>query len=335
VQFYSGNGPKQAFTEATDSSGLGGVGARQASFADVNGDAKPDLLLDSLYLNNGSQFARCQAGIDLRQLDVLAVALMNVAGDSQPEALALERDGTLYIGSGLPLEKKPGTGAAVYALRTETDAQLHAKGLDRVVWKTSAPYGMVSPVTLADDLVIIGGGRNYWGFAVLDGQYGRPLEGVVMALDRKTGKILWKLKTKDSIWAPIAVQGGKAICSVGGQKEYSMTDRQRAELLALDVQSGRVLWRRTIGQGIPVLGGTVFTGDRVYALAADETLSILDADSGRIVKQPQLASSGTPVTEDMCPAGPLLVKGRLYVATQTGGLRCFGGTVPQSNKIRD
>ena len=248
---------------------------------------------------------------------------------------AFAPDGTLYIGSGLPLVNKPGTGAAVYALRTETDAQLEAKGLSRVLWKTSAPYGMVSPVTLAGDSVSGGGGRNYWGFAVLDGQYGRPLEGVIMALDRETGKIRWKLKTEDSIWAPIAVKGGKAICSVGGQKEYSMTDRQRAELLALDVQSGRVLWRQAIGGGSPVLGGPVFTGERVYVLAADETLTILDADRGRIIEQHRLGAPETPVADDMCASGPLLVKGRLYVATQTGGLRCFGGKVPQAKGLPD
>ena len=97
VRFYQGSGPKQAFTEATDSSGLGGVPARQAFYADVNGDTKPDLLLDALYLNNGSRFVRSQAGVDLRRQDVLAVGLMDVTGDGQPEALVLQRDGTVTV----------------------------------------------------------------------------------------------------------------------------------------------------------------------------------------------------------------------------------------------
>ena len=112
--------------------------------------------------------------------------------------------------------------------------------------------------------------------------------------------------------------------------ENVLSNRRKAELLALDLRSGRVLWRQAIGGGSPVLGGPVFTGERVYALAADETLTILDADRGRIIEQHRLGAPETPAANDMCASGPLLVKGRLYVATQTGGLRCFGGKVPQA-----
>ena len=238
-------------------------------------------------------------------------------------------DGTLYIASGLPLEHRPGTGAAVYALRSETDDDLTAKGLDRVIWKTPMPHGMVSPITLADDLVIAGGGRTYWGFSVLDGQYGRALEGAVVALDRKTGKLRWTVKTQDSVWAPIAVNGGKAICSAGGQQEYSIAEPPKGELLAMDLGSGRVLWRQRIGEGTPVLGGPVVTTERVYVLAADETLAVLDADSGRIIEHHRLNRPEGPEPEHMCVSGPLLAQGFLYAATQTGGLRCFTGATSE------
>ena len=224
----------------------------------------------------------------------------------------------------MSLERKPGTGAAVYALRTETDAELKAAGLDRVIWKTPAPYGMVSPITLADGLVIAGGGRNYWGFSVLDGQDGRSLEGAVVALDRKTGKVRWTVKTEDSVWGPIAVSGGKAICSVGGQKDCSITDPPKGNVLAIDLKSGCVLWRRKVSKGVPVLGGPVFTGKLAYVLAADETLALIDADTGRITEQHSLKSLEGPVVKQRCASGPLLVNGLLYVATQSGGLRCFG-----------
>ena len=232
--------------------------------------------------------------------------------------------GTLYIAAGLPLERKGGTGAAIYALRTETDAELKAAGLGRVIWKTPTPHGMVSPITLADGLVIAGGGRTYWGFSVLDGQDGRALEGAVVALDRKTGKVRWIVKTEDSVWAPIAVSGGRAICAAGGQKDCSITDSPKGSVLAIDIESGHVLWRRKVGKAAPVLGGPVFTGKLVYALAADETLSVIDADTGRVTEQHRLGSPEGPVVKQRCASGPLLVNGLLYVATQSGGLRCFG-----------
>lgn len=247
---------------------------------------------------------------------------------------AFGSDGTLYIAAGLPLEHKSGTGAAIYALRTETDDRLKAKGLDRVIWKTPTPHGMVSPITLTNDLVIAGGGRNYWGFSVLDGQYGRPLEGSVVALERKTGKLRWTIKTQDSVWAAIAVSSGKAICSTGGQKAYSLAEPPKGEVLALDLRNGHVLWRQQIGKGTPVLGGPVVTEQRVTVLAADETLAVLDADTGRVVEQRSLGSAQEPATDQMCTAGPLLVKGRLYVATQTGGLRCFAGTTPGHKELK-
>jgi len=235
-------------------------------------------------------------------------------------------DGTLYIASGLPLENKPGTGAAVYALRTETDHELEAQRLGRVIWKTPTPLGMVSPITLADNLVIVGGGRNYWGFSVLDGQYGRPLEGAVVALDRQTGHVRWKIKTPDSVWAPIAAGGGRAICSAGGHNEYSIADPPKGELLAVELRSGRVLWRQKISKGTPVLAGPVLTDSRVYVLAADEMLAVLDANSGQLIEEHRLSSHDRPAVEQMCVAGPLLVGGHLYVATQAGGLRCYAGS---------
>ena len=97
VRFYVGAGARKAFTEATGQWGLAGATARQVGFADANGDRKPDLLLDELYLNNGSRFTRSKAGIRLSKRDVLAVALMDATGNRKPDALVLGRDGAMTI----------------------------------------------------------------------------------------------------------------------------------------------------------------------------------------------------------------------------------------------
>ncbi len=97
VHLYRGAGARAAFTEATAKWGLAGATARQVAFADVNGDHKPDLLLDELYLNDGSRFAPAGAGIDLCGRDVLAVALVDATADGKPDALALMCDGAMAI----------------------------------------------------------------------------------------------------------------------------------------------------------------------------------------------------------------------------------------------
>ena len=112
---------------------------------------------------------------------------------------------------------------------------------------------------------------------------------------------------------------------MGGHREYSIAEPPKGELLAMDLRSGRVLWRQKISEGTPVLGGPVVTGQRVYVLAADETLAVLDADSGKIIEQHRLNRPQGPEPGRMCVSGPLLARGLLYAATQTGGLRCLGG----------
>ena len=63
---------------------------------------------------------------------------------------AIANDGSVYIGSGF-------NGNAVVAFRSESDDELKAKNLPRLIWKTQAPYPITGPVTLVDDYVVVGG----------------------------------------------------------------------------------------------------------------------------------------------------------------------------------
>ena len=83
----------------------------------------------------------------------------------------------MYIGSGF-------NGNAIVALRGESDDDLNARHLDRVRWRTAAPYPITDAVTLSGDLAIVGGGNSDYVYAAP-----RPA-GVVMALDRKSGELL-------------------------------------------------------------------------------------------------------------------------------------------------
>ncbi|HSI34533.1 MAG TPA: PQQ-binding-like beta-propeller repeat protein, partial [Tepidisphaeraceae bacterium] len=93
-------------------------------------------------------------------------------------------DGTVYIGAGF-------NGNAVVALRPEADEDL--KGAKRELWRTAAPYPVTGPVTLAGDLVLVGGGTSDFV------NVSPTPAGVVMALDRKTGAVRWQTKTPDSV----------------------------------------------------------------------------------------------------------------------------------------
>jgi len=235
---------------------------------------------------------------------------------------AIGADGTVYVGSGLPLEDQEGTGAAVYALRSESDEALKAAGRERVLWKTPTPYGAVGPVTLAGDLVLVGCGRSYWGFAVLDTEV--PLAGAVVALDRKTGAVRWTAETRDTVGAAIAVAGGRAFCPVGGHPEYSMAEEPKGELVALDLSDGKPLWRWTPAGGAPVLAPPAVAGSAVYAVASDGMLAVLDAGDGRVAETVWLNAQGEAGEGFLSTSGPTVAGGRLYVGSETGGLRCYG-----------
>jgi hypothetical protein len=120
MRFYEGGGLHKPFEEATAKVGLASASARQIAFADVNGDGSADVLLDELYLNQGGKFVPSKSGIDLKSLDVLAVALMDANGDQRPDALVLTRDGILTI------HENPGKDAAW-------------KSSSKIIWKSSEP----------------------------------------------------------------------------------------------------------------------------------------------------------------------------------------------------
>jgi outer membrane protein assembly factor BamB len=199
-----------------------------------------------------------------------------------------------------------------------------------VIWKPATPCGVVGPVTVTDELVLVGCGKSWWGFAVMESQYG--LGGAVVALDRKTGKVVWKVETPDTVGAAIAVGDGKAFCPVGGHGRYSMTRKPKGELLALDLKDGKKLWSCQVSGGSPVLAAPALAGRRVYAVAGDGTLAVIDAAYGRIIEKHQLNAGGEAGPDGMSVSSPTISGGRLYVGSETGGLRCFAGSAPGAGR---
>jgi len=221
---------------------------------------------------------------------------------NDPESSPVIADGIAFVGSGL-------NGSAVLALRVAPSEELAAQKLDRQLWKTATPFPATGAVTLAGDLVLVGCGKGNFVFADPD-----P-EGAVLALDRKTGQERWRVALPDAVLGPIAVRDGKAVVPV-----------RNGEVVMLDLaQSGKVLWRERVSGKAPVLAGPAFTGRCVYAVSQDGYLAVFDAANGKVIEKHYINARNKPGELGLSVSAPVIIGGRLYVGSETGGLRCFAG----------
>ena len=222
---------------------------------------------------------------------------------SDPESSPAIADGVAYIGSGF-------NGNAITALRlAETDEQLKADSLTREIWKTSTPFPATGAITLAGDLVLVGCGNGDYVF-----QAPKPA-GAVMALDKNTGEVRWTQTMSDGVLGSIAVMDTTAIVPV-----------RSGQVVAIDLEAkneaSRVLWKTVARKGSRVLAGPAFTGSRAYLVTHDGYLVVLDAKTGKPVEKPTYIN-GEPGEMGMSISSPLVDRGRVYVGSETGGLRCY------------
>jgi len=214
---------------------------------------------------------------------------------------AIDDDGTVYIGSGC-------NGNAVIAIRSESDEQLRDKKLDRVVWRAAVAQPVLGAVTLAGDMVVAGAGN---GDVV---HSNRNAQGLVVALDRKTGAIRWQTPLDDAVLGTIAFREGALICP-----------SRTGEVTALAAGDGRVLWHTRISGKAPVLAGCAFTGRRVYAVSSDGYLAVIDFKAGKVLEKAYLNDQAKPGT-GLTLSPPQVIGGRVIVGSETGGLQCLLGS---------
>ncbi len=232
---------------------------------------------------------------------------------NDPESSPAIQNGIAYIGSGF-------NGQAVVALRVEgTDAELKAQGLERLVWSRETPYAAVAAVTLVDDLVLIGGGNSDFVFADPN-----PA-GVILALDQKTGDLRWSLDMPDSVLGPIAVHNGIGVAPVRSAPHQG---RRSGMLVAFDVRDkGRVLWNHHLDRTALMLAGAALTDTHVYAVSSDGYLRVLNAKDGSLVEEHYVNRADRPGEMGLSISSPTISGGRLYLGTETGGLRAYEGRV--------
>ena len=223
---------------------------------------------------------------------------------NDPESSPAVDDGVVYIGSGL-------NGNAVAALRlAETDEELKAAGQTRELWKTETPHPATGAITLTDDLLLVGCGNGDYVFMAPN-----PA-GAVIALDKKSGAVRWTHPTSDGVLGPVAVHGRTAIVPV-----------RNGEILALDLDAtdadSRVIWKAVARTNARVLAGPALTDTHVYVITHDGYLVVLDVKTGSVLESHYI--NGEPGEMGMSIASPLVAGGRIYLGSETGGLRCYGG----------
>jgi outer membrane protein assembly factor BamB len=214
---------------------------------------------------------------------------------------AIDENGVVYIGSGF-------NGCAVVAMRSESDEQLTAGNLARVTWRTPVTHPVTGPITLAGDMVIAGGGNSDMVHS------NKHAQGLVIAMDRKTGTILWQTRFDDAVLGGIAYRDDMLVCPV-----------RTGEVAALALKDGKILWRTRVSGNAPVLSGCAFTGRRVYAVSNDGYLAVIDSKDGSVLEKKYLNDQAKPGT-GLTLASPQIVEERVIVGSETGGLRCFSGS---------
>ncbi len=214
---------------------------------------------------------------------------------------AIDENGMVYVGSGC-------NGQAVVALRSESDEELREKQLDRVAWRTAVSQPMLAPVTLAGNLVIAAGGNGDMVHS------SRNPKGLVVALDRQTGKSLWQTTLDDAVLGAVASRQGMLVCPI-----------RNGEVVALGASDGHVIWRARVSGNAPVLAGCAVAEDRAYAVSNDGYLAALASADGKLIEKFYLNEQGQPGT-GLSLSSPQVLNNRIIVGTETGGLRCLQGT---------
>jgi len=137
-------------------------------------------------------------------------------------------------------------------------------------------------------------------------------DGVVVAIDGRTGGDVWRVALK------VALSAG-----VGADGRYAAVVSRDNELIALN--AGREIWRQrlhAVTQTAPLVAG-----DRIFVLSADRSVSAFDAASGRKLWQQQRSGDALVLAQ----AGVITAVGDTLVVGQGGRLV---GMNPQNGNAR-
>ena len=126
--------------------------------------------------------------------------------------------------------------------------------------------------------------------------------GVTVALDARTGRILWRHRAPGFTASTPAIGNGRVIVSSHG-----------GTVSALRSSDGALLWQ--LKTGVPVESSPVVVGNAVYVGAADGRLFSLDERTGRVRWTYDVAGR--------ISSSPSVLDGRVFITTYSGGIFCL------------
>lgn len=260
---------------------------------------------------------------------------------------AFDQEGSMYIAVGNPgpipgTEEFPwGSSRPGPNLYTDSIVKLDAK-TGKMDWYYQLTPHDVNDWDLSDPPILVKAGGK-------DMVIGAGKSGIVIALDRKSGKLLWKrpvgmhnghddigkeaMEGKEpklpvtllpgslgGVIAPMATDGKTLFVPVvnssltlSSQTEKSEGGPGTGEVVALDVASGKVKWKAELSSA--AFGYLTAVNDLVFATGYDGTVSAFDTKSGTVVwreKLPAGTNSGVTIEDDMliAPAGVAAAEGQ-------------------------
>ncbi|MDU9409499.1 outer membrane protein assembly factor BamB [Pseudomonas sp. zfem001] len=160
--------------------------------------------------------------------------------------------------------------------------------------------------------------RTEWSRSVGDGQgetfnmlvpaidgdviYAADVEGLVMAMDRTSGKVIWRKKLEIPVSGAIGVGYGQVLLGT-----------LKGEVIALDSSDGEEQWRSRVTS--EVLAAPATNGDIVVVQTQDDRLIAFDASTG----SQRWIVENTPAVLTLRGTGAPLVTNRLVVAGLSSG----------------
>jgi outer membrane protein assembly factor BamB len=141
-----------------------------------------------------------------------------------------------------------------------------------------------------------------------------PCRGVLLALDKSTGKLLWSHD---------ASEGGRNVQFHGdplftGDMVVIGSDTDdasaTAHVLALDRPSGKLKWKHPVGRGVS--SDIVLDGDRLWMTTRENELICLDLATGQRLSE--FRSTPAPAFLFSASATPVLTRDRIFFAASNG-----------------
>ncbi|MGJ8696405.1 MAG: PQQ-binding-like beta-propeller repeat protein [Verrucomicrobiaceae bacterium] len=215
---------------------------------------------------------------------------------NDPESSPVFKDGILYIGSGF-------NGKAVVALKVPPNGE----GEPERIWSAPSSHPVTGAVTMGDGVVFAGGGNGDFVF-----RDPNPA-GMVKAIKVDDGSELWSAELPDAVLGAVAASS-RLICPVAS-----------GEVIALDLKTGEPVWRSKVSGKAPVLAATAVTETEVFAVSQNGYLGRMNLETGESIERIYINAEDKPGEQGLSISSPLVVGGRLFVGSETGGFRCYIG----------